>query len=488
MEKDTSFLPCGITFNSKKFVKDFARFKEKKENDEVVEKSNLIENESPSVELEEAMRDKSRTVPFIPAVDSATLPLDICREILILLPAKSLIRLRAVCKDWRSVIDDPFFVKAHTDKQLSSKTIIIRNSTGPPFHPLYSFDLDDLNFANGLQEIAVAPLDYTPSGLTLLQGALPVSMCNGLILVGGKSWEIWNPLTHERLKLPRGKCNRNPRKEAFGLGYGYTSDDFKVVVIHNHRLNRRGHGRENFACQTHVYSLISDSWRNVGSCPYYDYEWSGWGPRGPGVFLHGALHWTRFLHPYGMDMIIAFDLGSEKYRQLPAPPLRRERTRLNVQNRYLHVLDGCLVVSDFCKSNFLEDELEHYDLWVMKDYGVEDSWIKLFSLEDEECTSYGIGYKLRPVAYMKDKTQILLQNYQQGWANYYSEFFMFDVKCNSMKRVEIHGLTGTLHTQFIPRTIFRLHDKCGVNGSVTTNRRRRRRMNRTSNMKMADTN
>ncbi|KAL3624744.1 hypothetical protein CASFOL_031412 [Castilleja foliolosa] len=255
MEKDTSLL-SGINFNRKKSANDFARFKEKKENDGVLETLNLIDNESPSV-------------------DSATVPLDICREILILLPANSLIRLRAVCKDWRSVIDDPLFVKAHTDKQLSSKTIIIRNSSD---HPLYSFDLDDLNFANGLQKIAASPLAYTPSGLSLLK-AFPVSMCNGLILVRGKSWEIWNPLTHERLKLPREKCNPNPEKEAIGLGYDYTSDDYKVVVIHN---------RENIGSQTHVYSLKSDSWKNVGSYPYYDYrEW--WrNPHGPGVLLHGA--------------------------------------------------------------------------------------------------------------------------------------------------------------------------------------------------------
>ncbi|KAL3624749.1 hypothetical protein CASFOL_031417 [Castilleja foliolosa] len=249
MEKDTSLL-SGTSFNCTKFANDFARFKENKENDDVVETQNLIENDK-----------------------SSTLPLDICREILILLPAKSLIRLRAVCKDWRSVIDDPLFVKAHTDKQFSSKTIIIRNSSD---HPLYSFDLDDLNFANGLQKIAASPLDYTPSGLSSLLKAFPASMCNGLILVRGKSWEIWNPLTHERLKLPREKCNSSQKKEAIGLGYDYTSDDYKVVVIqHAHPLHGRRHGRENIASQTHVYSLKSDSWRNVGSCPYKNIECGG---------------------------------------------------------------------------------------------------------------------------------------------------------------------------------------------------------------------
>ncbi|KAL3624745.1 hypothetical protein CASFOL_031413 [Castilleja foliolosa] len=450
MEKDTSSL-SGITFNRKKLANDFARFKEKKEND--------------GVELEES----------IPDIDSATVPLDICREILILLPAKSLIRLRAVCKDWRSVIDDPLFVKAHTDKQFSSKTIIIRNSSD---HPLYSFDLDDLNFANGLQKITAAPLDYTPSGLSLLK-ALPVSMCNGLILVGGKSWEIWNPLTHERLKLPRGKCDPYTEMEAIGLGYDCTSDDYKVVVIHAHRLHRRRHGRENIASQTHVYSLKSDSWRNVGCCPHYNYKQSWWGPRGPGVYLHGALHWTMFNVPYGMDTIIAFDLGSEKYRQMPLPPFE-ERVYVSVRERHLSVLDGCLVLTDYSHADSRDDERDLYDLWVMKDYGVEDSWITLFSLEDEGCLFCCIRCDLRPVAYMKDKTQILLQGCQR------TRFFIFDIKSDSMETVEIHGLNGTLHAQFIPRTIFRLHDNCGVNGSVTTNRRRRR-MKRTSNIKMSDT-
>ncbi|KAL3624746.1 hypothetical protein CASFOL_031414 [Castilleja foliolosa] len=460
MEKDTSFL-SGISFNRKKFANDFTSFKEKKVNDGV--------DESSSVELEEAVRDKS-----------STLPLDICREILILLPAKSLIRLRAVCKDWRSVIDDPLFVKAHTDKQFSSKTIIIRNSSD---HPLYSFDLDDLNFANGLQKIAASPLDYTPSGLSLLK-AFPVSMCNGLILVGGKNWEIWNPLTHERLKLPREKCNSSPKKEAIGLGYDYTSDDYKVVVIHAHRLHRRRHGRENIASQTHVYSLKSDSWRNVGSCPFYDYSvwWNG--PHGPGVLLHGALHWTMFHEPYdGVNTIIAFDLGSEKYRQMPLPPLE-EWPYVGFVKRYLSVLDGCLVLSDYSKSDSRDEEKERYDVWVMKDYGVEDSWIKLISFEDEECFFCRIGYNLRPVAYMKDKTQILLQRTSSS-----PGFFIFDFTSNSMKRVKIQGLTGALHAQFIPRTIFRLHDNCGVSGSVPTNSsRRRRRMKRTSNMNMSDTN
>ncbi|KAL3629790.1 hypothetical protein CASFOL_027012 [Castilleja foliolosa] len=424
---------------------------------------------------------------FTPNADSTTLSLDVCREIFLHLPAKSLVRFRAVCKAWCAVIDEPYFVRAHTNKQLSSNSsniIIILNSTGPPFHSLYSFDLADLKFANLLQKIAVTPLNFTPSGLSLTR-AFPVSTCNGLILVTGKSLEIWNPLTHDRLKLLRGKCTpRKPKREAIGLGYDYTTDDYKVVAIHGHRIRRRFHARDNFAFKTHVYSLRSDSWRNVENCPIYDAEYPWWGPRGPGVFLNGALHWAMFNSPYAKDRIIVFDLGTETYRQLQAPPLRK-RDGVNVQGRYLNVLDGCLVVSDFAQAYFLGDELEHYDVWLLKDYGDTDSWIKLISFENEECESYSIRDSLRPIAFMKNKTQILLQDDSMFWMkNYCCGLLVFDVESNSMKRVHIPGLTVTLYIQYIPGTIFRLHDNCGVNGS----RRRRTRLGkRRSNMKMSDT-
>ncbi|KAL3839630.1 hypothetical protein ACJIZ3_024221 [Penstemon smallii] len=61
MEKESSFLFSGITFNRKKFAGDFARFKEKKESDDTQEKPNLIENGSFTKEEVKLMRsDKKR--------------------------------------------------------------------------------------------------------------------------------------------------------------------------------------------------------------------------------------------------------------------------------------------------------------------------------------------------------------------------------------------------------------------------------------------
>lgn len=50
MEKDTSFLFAGITFDRKKFARDFARFQEKNESDNLVENPKLIENGNSEIE------------------------------------------------------------------------------------------------------------------------------------------------------------------------------------------------------------------------------------------------------------------------------------------------------------------------------------------------------------------------------------------------------------------------------------------------------
>ncbi|KAK9290553.1 hypothetical protein L1049_008723 [Liquidambar formosana] len=54
MEKDTSFLFGGITFNRKKFAGDFSRFKEKKENDNAIKELSVVE--SGDAEAEEVVK------------------------------------------------------------------------------------------------------------------------------------------------------------------------------------------------------------------------------------------------------------------------------------------------------------------------------------------------------------------------------------------------------------------------------------------------
>ena len=46
------------------------------------------------------------------------LPADAVYEILLRLPARTLCRFRAVCRSWRSLTTDPFFIQAHRPEPL----------------------------------------------------------------------------------------------------------------------------------------------------------------------------------------------------------------------------------------------------------------------------------------------------------------------------------------------------------------------------------
>ncbi|KAL3615093.1 hypothetical protein CASFOL_040754 [Castilleja foliolosa] len=390
------------------------------------------------------------------------IPWDSWHEIFVRLPAKSLLRCRAVSKAWRAFIDDGCFVKAYTKRQLTpttSKNVIIHNSAGPPFHPFCSLNLDALNFhGSSLQTVAVTPLDSTQCDRL----NFPVAACDGLMLIAPskpeQKWQIRNPSTNESLDLPQPDSRRYA---ATGLGYDKSSDDYKAVVIDYH-CRRPGDGEsEVYVYRTQIYSLKSDSWRSIADFPGH----SMWGPSGPGVYMCGSLNWVNFIsRVQNYEMMIALDLGAETYRELRVPNVRY-RPKEMCQNRYLDVLDsGRLIMTDH--SFTYDNKLQNFDVWVMQDYEADDSWVRCYSVEGVFGVARNVYHGLRFVAFMADKLQLLLQD---GWG-----FYLHDVQTSSVRRLVIEGLSKILSdenrihvilsAQVMPESIFRLHDNCGVGG------------------------
>ncbi|KAK9007025.1 hypothetical protein V6N11_019353 [Hibiscus sabdariffa] len=76
------------------------------------------------------------------------IPKDVVIGILKRLPVKSLVRFRAICKSWNSVICDPCFISTHLQASLSNNTpfLLLRVTANPP---IYAFDSKDMTFVNG---------------------------------------------------------------------------------------------------------------------------------------------------------------------------------------------------------------------------------------------------------------------------------------------------------------------------------------------------
>ncbi|KAI8566693.1 hypothetical protein RHMOL_Rhmol02G0062100 [Rhododendron molle] len=105
-------------------------------------------------------------------------------------------------------------------------------------------------------------------------------------------------------------------------------------------------------------------------CPYDgppDWFWI------EGKFASGALHW---IPSFGSkETIVSLDLATENYEEIPLPECVH-----SYRNLIMDVFGGCLRVLRNCDGLGLE-------LWVMKEYGIRESWTKLFVIHDNIDTS-----------------------------------------------------------------------------------------------------
>ncbi|XP_058213036.1 F-box protein CPR1-like [Rhododendron vialii] len=187
-------------------------------------------------------------------------------------------------------------------------------------------------------------------------GVQILGSCNGVLLLDSDIDEelcLWNPSIRMYQKISRPKYTRSSIK--YALGYDSINDDFKVVAAvtptsYIHSVVR-------------VFSSKLSSWKSIGdfgySCRLY----------GQGSVLNGAPHWFA-RGSTDIDVcyfrIACFDVMEEKFKEVPTPIYEVESHFFKVG-----ILDGCLCAVD----SRLES---HLDVWVMKEYGVKESWTKLF--------------------------------------------------------------------------------------------------------------
>ncbi|KAE9447929.1 hypothetical protein C3L33_20172, partial [Rhododendron williamsianum] len=130
------------------------------------------------------------------------------------------------------------------------------------------------------------------------------------------------------------------------------------------------------------FSMKLDSWRRVEDIPRQHYIRRGYG--GLNVFVCGSLHWK--IAPE--HSIVAFDMAAEEHRLLPGPECKN--------SWIMGVLGGFLCIFD-------NDVGFRIEAWVMKDYGVKESWTRMFSIPHDWSFEMAV-----PLNYSKDGGKVLL--------------------------------------------------------------------------------
>ncbi|KAL4342848.1 hypothetical protein HN51_061157 [Arachis hypogaea] len=273
------------------------------------------------------------------------LPFDLIIEILTRLPLTTLLRFRSVCKSWNSLITDPSFALNHLHAS-SPRRLIFTRLADPYF--------TDYSLSSAFTSTSAATTRLFPSAVpgSHFHHSI-VGSCNGLLclLTVSRNLLLWNPSTGKFRNLPSLEDQRFSVVTS-GFGYDHVTHSYKVVVvlyIKNHEFDSR------------VHTLGSDSWRRIQHFPLSSTACC------PGRFVSGMLNWldkNRF--------IVSLDLALESYRRISLPDFGGNNT--DEFELTLEVFKNSLCVLSCC-SHFT-------DVWIMKDYGIAESWTKLLCVPD----------------------------------------------------------------------------------------------------------
>ncbi|KAJ0806748.1 putative F-box domain, galactose oxidase/kelch, beta-propeller, F-box associated interaction [Helianthus annuus] len=251
---------------------------------------------------------------------------DLVEQILIRLDVKDLIRFKSVCKSWHSLITSPGFISRH------------QNSSYNEYNNIYGYTSQRIVLsANGHKLVG------SSNGLVCIISISEFS-CNVLVC---------NPSTREVRQLRPYSLLISSPLLCWGFGYDSSRDDYTVFV---------GAGKgENQTC-FHVLSLKSNVWRVIGEVKYK----YGWWFNRDGVLCNGALHWIVTDEENEKDIIIAYDLSKEEFREIPQPDDPRYECTFR---SYLGMVKECLCI--YRRPWYSRDVP---DIWLMKKYNVKESW------------------------------------------------------------------------------------------------------------------
>lgn len=219
---------------------------------------------------------------------------DIIREhTLPFLPAKSLFKFNAVCRDWKLQISSPFFAHNQSLSCRGTSGFFLQTPDGSP--SLIPIDPSFCGVPDPFLKFLPEPVDIRSSSNGLL-------CCQGR--AGDRAYYICNPVTQQWKKLPKSNVTHG-------------SDPAVVLLFEPSLLNFEAEYKiicafpsTDFddAIEFDIYSSKGNSWEVAGEILF-----GGRTSRMPksGVHVNGIVYWTTVT-----GSILAFDLAKERSQLL----------------------------------------------------------------------------------------------------------------------------------------------------------------------------
>jgi F-box interacting protein len=277
-------------------------------------------------------------------------------EIFLKLPVKYIFQLKCVCKSWKTLISDPQFAKTHLRLKptLIDQRFVFSVKTNP--YQIVSYPL------NSLFNKPSTPVK--PDCFSAMENTFCIiGSCNGLLCLFNISQgvaRLCNPSIKWKSKKSPKAVSRNLKVVCYGFGYDQVNDKYKVLIV---LQNERGK-------LTKVYTFGEDSWKTIQNFPYRP-------TRQLGKFVSGTINWvvnkrgasSSSSSSSNQMMILSFNLEKETYAELLLP----QNDVPYGSKTILYVISDCICVC----YDAIRGKNNNWSVWMMKEYGVAESWTKL---------------------------------------------------------------------------------------------------------------
>ncbi|XP_017978242.1 PREDICTED: F-box/kelch-repeat protein At3g06240 [Theobroma cacao] len=297
-------------------------------------------------------------------VVASNLPGDLTIEILSRLPVKSLLRFRCVHKTWLCPLKSSYFIAEHlqnpNNKDHAFVFVKYTNASGMSRFKLLTHDTLEVS------------LDL---GLPFPRWDTVVGSCNGLVCLyidhhfPRTKILLYNPAVRVHKIIPEstlpGPESRSVGHVLLGFGYDSVNNDYKVVRVVS--LDCHKEGKLVSSVKAEVYTLGMNSWREVEIPPGVNF-----GLYEPQVFLNGAIHWLGMVEKNrnAIKVVVSFDVSTEMFNLIPLPVFALRE----IWPMWIDVYKNSLCVVKTAEGTC-------YEIWVMKEYGVQESWIRLHAIQ-----------------------------------------------------------------------------------------------------------
>ncbi|EAZ17300.1 hypothetical protein OsJ_32820 [Oryza sativa Japonica Group] len=291
----------------------------------------------------------------------ANLPEEILSEILLLLPPKSILQCRAVCKVWRDVTSDRAFLLPHHCRQPPQRLLTFIRDVGSRHDDLDILDycVEAVDFrTHQFQSLArFTGQDYDCS---LEDSPFTVhASCDGLLLMSYNNYlHLCNPTTRQWLWVFPPALQHDTVLGLYSHGH---SSEYRVLYYREIGLGPEfyisivGSGKER-SIWPHSSSASLRKWLAKGKEETQFNE--------PFLF-HGNLHWLP--HLGGQNKIVVFDTLDEVFRWLHVP------FKMHNMSSLLEI-EGSLAMSN---SHIGSSKV---DLWLLQDYK-HMVWVHKYRIE-----------------------------------------------------------------------------------------------------------